>query len=84
MNKLFSAKNLAFLTAGILAFAGSLARVDSVFAQIPGKYLAADVSASDLAIIVSKWPYLVTIGLVIAILIALVNVFVKIKGKSNQ
>ena len=52
--------------------------------QIPGKYLAADMSIGDLSKIASNWQYLLLIVVVIVVIIGLVNIVYKINVKAKD
>lgn len=73
MNKIFSKNNLGLLAGAILGIGSFLVGATSTFAAVSGKDLSADVGAADLSGIVSNWPYLILIGLVIVVLLILVS-----------
>lgn len=68
----------------ILSVCGFLMGAGQAFAQVPGKYFAADLDASDLAGIVSAHPVLFWGGLVIVVALCLgygINALIKSKSK---
>ncbi|MFA6190272.1 MAG: hypothetical protein WC711_02015 [Candidatus Staskawiczbacteria bacterium] len=65
MNKLFL-KNISILSV-IFFFTGA----SQIYAEIPGRYLTADVGAADLMGIASKYPTLFWSGLFIFLIICL-------------
>ena len=58
MKKIVLKNSVTILTTGIMAVVGIFVGASQAFAEIPGKYLAADMSGDDLLGIAKSHPYL--------------------------
>ena len=84
MNKLFFKNISTLMSIAVLMFSGLFVVASQAFAEISGREISADLGAADLSAIISEWPYLLLIGLIIIILLCLVNVFYRIKEKNKN
>ena len=68
MNKIYSKNIPALLTAAILAVGGLVVNTPQAYADIPGRYLTADLGSADLSGIASKYPTLFWGALIVTII----------------